>query len=151
MTTIECCVQESPVDSLELRRTLPSLPQCGGYASFEGLIRSVNHGRRVVRLEYEAYDELALKELRRICEAAAERFKASFIRAVHRKGVIDVGQVAVVIQVLTAHRREAFGACRAVIDQLKANVPIWKKEVYEDGGHAWTLCSHHQDLHDHHR
>src|SRR5687767_12590864 len=141
MAQIECLIQEAPLDPLELRRTLPALPQCGGYASFEGLIRNVNHGRKVVRLEYEAYDALALKELRRICEAVAERFGAPFIRAVHRKGTLEIGQTAVVIQVLTGHRREAFEACRAVIDQLKETVPIWKREVYEDGTHTWTRCN----------
>jgi molybdopterin synthase catalytic subunit len=151
MATIECRIQDTPLDPLELRRSLPELPQCGGYASFEGLIRNMNHGRRVVRLDYEAYDELALKELRRICEAAAERFGAPFIRAVHRKGVLEIGETAVVIQVLTAHRREAFEACRAVIDQLKATVPIWKREVYEDGSHTWTRCSEHDHLDHHHR
>ena len=144
MAPIECLIQAEPIHPWELRQTLPRFPACGGLATFEGLIRDVNEGRRVIRLEYESYDELAIKELRRICEAVAARFNTAFIRVVHRKGFVAIGETAVMIQVLTSHRREAFAACRMVIDQLKALVPIWKREVYDDGTHAWTRCHEHE-------
>lgn len=144
MAIIECHIQNYPIDSRKLRESLPDLPTCGGYVAFEGLIRNFNHGRRVLRLEYESYDELALKELRSICNAAATRFKAMFIRVVHSKGPLEIGQTAVIIQVLTQHRHEAFAACKMIIDQLKATVPIWKREIYDDGTHSWTRCNDHE-------
>jgi molybdopterin synthase catalytic subunit len=139
---VDCAIQATPIDSARLRRELPELPGCGGYAAFEGLVRNVNDGRRVTRLDYEAYDELALKEMRRICEEALERFGLQFARAYHRRGSLAIGDVAVAIQVLTGHRGEAFAGCRYVIDQIKERVPIWKKEFYEDGTTEWTRCHH---------
>jgi molybdopterin synthase catalytic subunit len=144
---IECSLQETPLDLLALRRDLPELPDCGGYVSFEGIVRNVNHGRKVLRLDYEAYDSLAEKELRRIAEQAAERFRLKFVRAVHRTGSLAIGDTAVVIQVLSRHRREAFEGCRFVIDQLKARVPVWKKEHYEGGDAVWTRCHDHDPDH----
>ena len=132
-----------PLDILALRRDLPALPDCGGFVAFEGIVRDVNHGRKVTRLDYEAYDALAEKELRRIAEQAVERFGLRFVRAVHRTGSLTIGDTAVVVQVLSRHRREAFDGCRFVIDQLKARVPIWKKEYYDDGSTDWTRCHDH--------
>ena len=121
------------------------MPRCGGYVVFEGMIRNVNHGKRVTHLEYEVYEPLAKKELRRICEYAAERFSLHYVRAVHREGRLSIGDTAVIIQTLSRHRREAFEGCRHVIDQLKARVPIWKKEYYDDGTSTWTQCHDHHD------
>lgn len=140
---LECRLQEAPLDIEGLRRSLPPLTDCGGYVSFEGIIRDINHGRRVTRLEYEAYDSLAEKELRRIAEQAIERFGLRYVRAVHRKGALAIGDTAVMIQVLSRHRREAFDGCRFMIDQLKSRVPIWKKEFYDDGSSVWTQCHDH--------
>ena len=144
--TLDVKIQETPLDPTELRRTLPPLPDCGGYVAFEGLVRNVNHGKAVVRLDYETYDELALKEMRRIAEQAAERYRLSFVRCIHRQGSLAIGDVAVVVQALTRHRREAFEGCRYVIDQLKARVPIWKKEYSDDGSSVWSQCSHEHGL-----
>ena len=141
--SVDVAIQETTLDPAALRRTLPPLPDCGGYVAFEGLVRNVNHGKAVVRLDYEVYDELALKELRRIAEQAAERYRLRFVRAVHRQGSLAIGDVAVVVQALSRHRREAFDGCRFVIDQLKARVPIWKKEFYDDGSSAWSQCHDH--------
>lgn len=143
MSLIECALLDIPLDMAALRRELPPLRDCGGYVAFEGIVRDINHGRKVTRLDYEAYDVLAEKELRRIAEQAAERFNLRFVRAVHRKGSLAIGDTAVVIQVLSRHRREAFDGCRFVIDQLKSRVPIWKREYYDDGSAIWTQCHEH--------
>lgn len=140
---VECRIQDTPLDLLALRRTLPPLADCGGYVVFEGLVRNVNHGKKVVRLDYETYDALAEKEMRRIAEFACERFGLRYVRAIHRRGPLGIGDTAVVIQTLSRHRREAFEGCRYVIDQLKARVPIWKKEYYDDGSSSWTQCHEH--------
>lgn len=147
MALIECALKDTPLDVGALRRELPPLADCGGYVAFEGIVRNINHGRKVVRLDYEAYDALAEKELGRIAEQAAERFHLKFVRAVHRKGSLAIGDTAVVVQVLSRHRREAFEGCRFVIDQLKARVPIWKKEYYDDGSAVWTRCHDHDPDH----
>ncbi len=147
---IDVAITAEPIDTRALRANLPEHPDSGGYVCFEGHIRDINHGKKVRRLDYETYDELALKELTRICETAAERFKLGFVRAVHRKGSLEIGEPAVMIQVLSRHRREAFEGCRFVIDQLKARVPIWKKEYYDDGSTEWTQCHDHVSPdHDH--
>ena len=147
--TIECSIQETPLDLAAFRRNLPAIADCGGYVSFEGQIRNINHGKGVLRLEYETYDELAVKELRRVAIEAASRFGLKYVRAIHRKGRLEIGESAVIIQVLSRHRREAFDGCRYVIDQLKARVPIWKKEFYDDSTHAWTQCHEHDQGHSH--
>ena len=139
----QCAIVDQPLDMAALRRELPPLPDCGGYVAFEGIVRDVNHGRRVTRLDYEAYESLAAKELTRIAEQAIERFGLRYVRAVHRTGSLAIGDTAVVVQVLSRHRREAFDGCRFVIDQLKARVPIWKKEYYDDGSAVWTRCHDH--------
>jgi molybdopterin synthase catalytic subunit len=144
-----CRIEATPLDLTELRRSLPPLPDCGGYVAFEGIVRNINHGKAVVRLDYETYDELALKELHRILAVAAETFRLRYVRAIHRKGPLDIGDTAVIVQALSRHRKEAFDGCRYVIDQLKARVPIWKKELYEDGTSVWTQCNDH--VHDHDR
>jgi molybdopterin synthase catalytic subunit len=142
-TEIDCRISETPLDLLALRRELPQLADCGGFVAFEGIVRNINHGKGVLRLEYETYDALALKELQRICDFAGERFGLRYIRAWHRKGRLEIGESAVIVQVLSRHRGEAFEGCRYVIDQLKARVPIWKKEFYDDGTSAWTQCHEH--------
>lgn len=140
---IDCRIEAAPLNPMHFRETLPPLQGCGGYVAFEGLVRNVNHGKTVTHLEYETYDELAMKELRRICEFAAERHRLEFVRAVHRKGRLEINDVAVVIQVLSRHRKEAFEGCRLVIDSLKRSVPIWKREHYNDGTSTWTQCHEH--------
>lgn len=146
---IEMNLQSEAIDSTQVRGSLPELPECGGYASFEGLIRNVNHGRQVTHLEYEAYETLALKELSLIGQEAGEKFGVPYIRVIHRTGRLEIGDVAVVIQVLAGHRDAAFVACRYVIDELKHRVPIWKKEFYQDHLPEWTRCAHSHGAHSH--
>ena len=115
-------------------------PACGGYASFEGWVRNHNEGRRVLRLEYEAYEALALKEGERIVAEALERFGVRRIACVHRVGGLAIGELAVWVGVSAAHRDEAFAACRYVIDEVKQRLPIWKKEHYPEGDSGWVNC-----------
>jgi len=120
----------------------PSLadPACGGYASFEGWVRDHNEGRGVLKLEYEAYEALAVKEGERIVAEALERFGVRRIGCVHRVGELAIGELAVWVGVSAAHRDEAFAACRYVIDEVKHRLPIWKKEHYVDGDSGWVNC-----------
>jgi molybdopterin synthase catalytic subunit len=145
---IEAELQAMPIPVTLLREELPNMPDCGGYVCFEGVVRNINHGKPVVKLEYEAYVPLAKKELARVCAEAAAKFDLRFVRAIHREGSLAIGEPAVVVQVLSRHRTEAFDGCRYVIDQLKARVPIWKKEHYADGSTEWTRC-HHAPAHEH--
>ena len=108
----------------------------GALALFLGTVRDHNEGRRVLRLEYQAYEEMARPEMQRLEEEARERFGISALALVHRTGSLQVGEVAVGIAVASPHREEAFAACRFVIDSLKKRVPIWKKEHFE-GGEVW--------------
>ncbi|GAB2940834.1 molybdopterin synthase catalytic subunit MoaE [Hymenobacter coalescens] len=106
----------------------------GAVNSFIGTIRNRSTGRRVVRLHYEAYDQMAVHQLRKVAEQAVERWPMlQKVAVVHRKGTLEIGDVAVVVAVSTPHRAESFAACQYIIDTLKEVVPIWKKEEYEDG------------------
>ena len=115
-------------------------PDAGGYAAFEGWVRRHNEGRDVVRLEYEAYAELAEKEGARIIAEAKERFGVISAACVHRVGTLEIGDMAVWAGVCSAHRAEAFAACRYIIDEIKHRAAIWKKEYYADGDSGWVNC-----------
>jgi molybdopterin synthase catalytic subunit len=108
-------------------------PGDGALCLFLGLVRADNDGRAVVRLEYEAYEEMALPMIEEIAEEARGRFGVSDVRIVHRLGRLEVGEVSVAVAAASPHRAEAFAACRYAIDTLKARVPIWKKEFFADG------------------
>lgn len=105
---------------------------CGAVVSFVGTVRSTNHGKIVVRLEYEAYPEMALRVFDRICAEARERWGARVVIH-HRIGSLDPGALSVVIAAAAPHRADAFEACRYAIEFLKKDAPIWKKEIYPDG------------------
>jgi molybdopterin synthase catalytic subunit len=106
----------------------------GAVNAFIGTIRNRSTGRRVVRLHYEAYDAMAVHQLRKVAEQAVEKWPMlQEVAVVHRKGTLEIGDVAVVVAVSTPHRAESFAACQYIIDTLKEVVPIWKKEEYEDG------------------
>ena len=113
-------------------------PADGALCLFVGVVRNENRGRAVVRLEYQAYEEMALPLMERIAQEARERFPVTEVRLVHRLGTLEVGEVAVAVVAATAHRGEAFDACRYVIEELKKRVPIWKKEYYIDGSVDWV-------------
>ena len=128
-----------PLDPAALRALLGS-PAAGGYSSFEGWVRNHNEGRAVRRLEYEAFEALAVKEGERIVAEAIERFGVERAACVHRVGALEIGECAVWVGVSARHRHEAFLACRYIIDALKHRVPIWKKEHYLDGDSGWVNC-----------
>jgi molybdopterin synthase catalytic subunit len=124
-------LKRSPIDVSELAARVKS-GECGGYVTFVGDVRNHATGKTVVALSYDAYEPLALRELERLAKEAEEGYSA--ICAVeHRLGPIPIGETAVAIVVGCAHRSEAFEACKWLIDTVKATVPIWKHETYEDG------------------
>lgn len=108
-------------------------PGSGGVDVFIGTVRDLTQGKPVLRLEFESYESMALREMQRIVEQAFAKWPVHAIAIHHRTGVLQVGDTAVVIAVSAAHRAAAFDACRYTIDTLKQTVPIWKKEVFEDG------------------
>ena len=128
-----------PIDTAECRERLFD-DSCGGYASFEGWVRNHNEGETVERLEYEVYEPLARKEGERILAEARERFGITRAYAVHRGGLLEIGDCAVWVGVSASHRDEAFKACRYIIDAAKLRLPIWKKEHYVDGDSGWVNC-----------
>ena len=140
-------IGREPVDLEALERAVAD-PSAGATVTFAGTTRNGNAGRRVLRLEYEAYEPMALSEMRKLARAAGERFKIVRIAIQHRIGLVEIGETSVAIAVSAAHRAEAFDACRFAIDRLKEVVPVWKKEYFE-GGEVWIGCqtSHPPELH----
>ena len=109
----------------------------GGIATFIGTTRDHFEGRRVLRLEYEAYQPMAEREMHAICQRMRDRWPLRHVAIAHRIGVVPIGESSVEIAVSSAHRREALEAVQFAIDDLKAHVPIWKKEIYEGDAAAW--------------
>lgn len=129
-------LSSTPLDVAALVRQIRRA-DCGGLVAFEGSTRSPSAGRDVLRLEYEAYEERAEKQLRELAETAIERFGLGGVVAVHRTGTVEPGAPSVVVAAAAAHRDEAFRGARWLIDELKATVAIWKKEVFADG-ESWA-------------
>jgi molybdopterin synthase catalytic subunit len=111
-------------------------PRAGAIVTFVGATRNENAGRRVVRLEYEAFTRMAIAEMERLAAEARRRWPVRRIAIAHRIGTVPVGQTSVAIAVSAGHRAEAFAACRWLIDRLKEIVPIWKREHFR-GGRIW--------------
>ena len=120
-------------EPIDLAALLAAAPGDGAVCLFVGVVRNENAGRRVSHLEYEAYEDMARPLMEQIAAEAARRWPVSDVRLVHRLGRLEIGEPSVAVAVASPHRPEAFAACRYVIDTLKAQVPIWKKEFYEDG------------------
>jgi molybdopterin synthase catalytic subunit len=134
-------ISSKPIDLSVFRQQLIDL-SCGAYVQFDGWVRDHNEGQRVLRLEYEVYEPMAVKEGASIIDEAKERFGVSNAFAIHRSGLMELSEVAVVVGVSSPHRGEAFDACRYIIDQVKARLPIWKKEYYVSGEAEWVKCAH---------
>jgi molybdopterin synthase catalytic subunit len=130
---------EVALDPIALRNELGD-PACGGFSSFEGWVRNHNDGHVVTRLEYQAYELLALREGARVVEEARHKFGVVQLLCVHRIGALAIGDTAVWVGAAAHHRDEAFRACRYVIDEVKHRVPIWKKEHYDNGDSGWVNC-----------
>jgi molybdopterin synthase catalytic subunit len=129
-------LSEEPLDVVGLIRQIWRA-DCGAVVTFEGATRSPNEGREVKSLEYEAYERRAEKQLRALAEEATATFGLGGVVAVHRTGPVPIGEPSVVVAVAAAHRAEAFEGARWLIDRVKADVAIWKKEIFADG-EAWV-------------
>jgi molybdopterin synthase catalytic subunit len=128
-------IVSQPIDVVGVTAAVAD-PGTGATVTFIGTTRDHNEDRRVIRLEYEAYPEMALAEMRKIGEEAKQRWPIKQVAIVHRIGVVPLGEASVVIAVSAGHRHAAFEASRFAIDRLKEVVPIWKKEHF-DGGEVW--------------
>lgn len=125
-----------PIDVVAALDYLQS-DQAGAVDLFLGVVRDNTQSRPVDHLNYEAYDRMALSEMQKIADEAARRWPVLRCCVIHRKGTLRIGEMAVLIGVATAHRADAFDACRYIIDTIKQTVPIWKKEVFTDGA-VWV-------------
>ena len=126
-------------EAIDTQRTLANL-KCGDDGAavvFEGVVRNQTRGRKTLYLDYEAYEEMALRELDSLAAQALQKFQIRDLAIVHRLGRLEIGETSVLIVVVSAHRAAAFDACRWLIDTLKRTVPIWKKEYFEDGS-VWA-------------
>ncbi len=139
----------SPIRLIAIRDTPLSVPEvqaavsageAGGIAVFAGAVRDHDHGSAVTGLTYAAHPS-AEAELRRVAAEVAEKYPVERIAAVHRVGDLEIGDLAVVVAVSCAHRADAFDACRMLVDELKATVPIWKHQRFADGGSEWVGCA----------
>ena len=133
-------IVHEPIDGEALKRALAN-SRAGACVTFEGWVRNHNEGQSVEALEYEAYAELAEAEGARILAEAREKFAVLDAVCHHRVGALRIGDMAVWVGVGSAHRGAAFDACRYIIDEVKARVPIWKKEHYADGVSQWINCA----------
>jgi molybdopterin synthase catalytic subunit len=115
----------------------------GAVVTFLGTTRVFSEGKRVVKLEYEAYEDMALKKLEEIRREMQAEFAIEDVAIAHRIGPVDIGQISLVVAVASPHRKEAFLACHKIVDRVKEVVPIWKKEVFEDGS-RWVACEDHE-------
>ena len=114
-------------------------PESGGIDVFIGTVRNLTKGKKVIKLEFEAYEPMAIAEMEKIAKQAFEKWPVQKVLIHHRTGALQVGEIPVIIAVSAAHRAAAFEACRYIIDTLKQTVPIWKKEVFEDG-EVWVAA-----------
>jgi molybdopterin synthase catalytic subunit len=112
---------------------------CGAINVFVGTVRNQTKGKEVLRLEFEAYESMALREMAKIAARAAEKWPVEAMAIHHRTGVLGIGEIAVIIAVSTPHRKASFEACEFAIDTLKETVPIWKREVFFDG-ESWVAA-----------
>ena len=115
----------------------------GAVVTFLGATRNNFQGKPVITLEYEAYEEMALKKLGEVREELQAQFDLEDIAISHRIGTVPIGEVSLVVAVASPHRKEAFQACQVAVDRIKEIVPIWKKEVYEEGS-RWVACEDHE-------
>ena len=115
----------------------------GAVVTFLGATRNNFQGKEVLTLEYEAYEEMALKKLGEVREEVQAQFNLEDIAISHRIGTVPIGEISLVVAIGSPHRKEAFEACGKAVDRIKEMVPIWKKEVYQDGS-RWVACEDHE-------
>ncbi|HUR37681.1 MAG TPA: molybdenum cofactor biosynthesis protein MoaE [Terriglobales bacterium] len=131
-----CHLVRQKIDSARIMAEMKD-PEDGAVSVFDGIVRNNTHGRRTLYLDYQAYEEMALKQMEQLVGEAIDKFGVRDARIVHRLGRLEIGETSVFIAVASAHRSAAMDACRWLIDTLKKTVPIWKKEYFEDGA-VWA-------------
>lgn len=135
------CLSETPLNIQEILDAVRA-PECGGLALFVGTVRNHSGGKSgVLWLEYEAYKSMALRKMQEIAATASQLYPVKKLAIAHRVGRLEIGEDAVAIAVSTPHRKEAFAACKFIIDAIKTTVPIWKKEVFADGAVWVDACT----------
>jgi molybdopterin converting factor subunit 1 len=137
-------VTPDPLDQQQLYEAVRA-NEAGAVVLFHGVARNSSEGRRVVALEYEAYPSMAEKKLREVADEVKSRFSITGIAVHHRTGRLAIGETSLLVAVSAPHRHEAFEACHYAVDRIKQVVPIWKKEIWEDGDGAW-VAGHAVDL-----
>lgn len=135
-------------EPIHLEKFLSGSPnlRCGAVASFVGVVRNHDEGQQVRRLYYECYLSMADKMIEDLARRAKSQWAIEEIHVLHRVGMIEAGEVAVAIVVGSAHREEAFLACRFMIEGIKREVPIWKKQFFDDNSSEWEVCHHAQEV-----
>ena len=133
---VPVAVTSAPLNLQDLIRLVSDSGGYGAVAAFVGLVRDSNLGRKVLYLEYEAYEPLAIKALEQICDEAVREWAGVRLAVHHRTGRLDIGEASIIIVAASAHRAHAFAASRYVIERVKQIVPIWKHEFFE-GGEVW--------------
>ncbi len=134
--TAHCAIVRGPIQTQEVLAGVKR-GEDGAAVVFEGVVRNQTRGRKTLYLDYEAYEEMALKHMESLAGQALSQFQIRDVALVHRLGRLEIGETSVLIVVASAHRAAAFDACRWLIDTLKRTVPIWKKEYFEDGA-VWA-------------
>src|SRR6266567_2857576 len=129
-------ITHEPIDTPIVLAAIKSAED-GAAIVFEGVVRNHSRGRRTLFLEYEAYEEMARRQMESLTEQALARFQIRDVAMVHRLGRLEIGETSVLIVVVSAHRAAAFESCRWLIDTIKRTIPIWKKEHFEDGA-VWA-------------
>lgn len=125
------------ITEVDVREVVES-PESGAVVLFLGTVRNNTNGRKVKHLEYEAYAPMAEKKMEEIGEEINEKWGIQSVAIVHRVGKLEIGEVSVAVGVASPHRRDGFEACQYAMDRLKQIVPIWKREVWEDGEAEWV-------------
>ncbi len=128
-------ITEAPLDPARLVAAVRR-DESGAVALFYGVVRNENLGRSVQYLEYDAYPEMAIKKMREVADEVRAKFEITDIGVMHRTGRLEIGETSLLVAVSSAHRAAAFDACHHAVDRIKQIVPIWKKEVW-DNGEAW--------------
>lgn len=131
-------VTDIPLDAQSIIKQVEA-PEAGAVNVFIGTVRNTTKGKKVLKLEFEAYEPMATKELAKIVKKAKNRWPILNVVVHHRTGILQIGEIPVVIAVSTPHRSAGFEACKFIIDTLKETVPIWKKEFFNDG-EVWVAA-----------
>ncbi|WP_026463170.1 molybdenum cofactor biosynthesis protein MoaE [Adhaeribacter aquaticus] len=131
-------ITEAPINTQEVIAAVQA-DGAGAINVFIGTVRNQTQAKPVVQLDFEAYDSMAVKKMQEIADQAKAKWPIQKVAVVHRKGPLQIGDAAVVIAVSTPHRKASFEACEFIIDTLKQVVPIWKKEIFEDGA-VWVAA-----------